>query len=311
MRKFDIIIVVLASLLSFCLINSAYPALIGSTSISTQGTIDYGGNNLATLKFATGFESIGNLNRQCGSDLSIKNEVTGTNVNFQTYGDGSFWNEPSAINHGITPYDGSHCLGGYIPSSRLEILLVQDPTAGYNWGTTLGIMNQFYLSEWQYFPVGWKLSSSSDWQMVLQITGSRYEPNGAYYPLMGIMIEDHHFDGVSPLSISFRYTSWDSKACQGYYNNSWTGMIRGGWNHIEWFQTWSTTSAECWAKWNGHLLWHVIGTYTDTTYRHGTVPFITMYPGTNRFQIDIGKLYGPGPKYAYWDDWEIWDGVPK
>jgi hypothetical protein len=268
-------------------------------------------SSTATKRFATGFEDMASVVGTPGFEWSVKNQVDGLGVKFYVWGPAStqIWIEPTQQNHGIPPHSGSKFLGGKTAAggSRLEILLINDPSRGYSDLARLGLQEQFYLSVWMYLPGDWKMYSS-DWYMPLQITGKSRSP---WAPYVGIMLMDAYRDGVSPVTVQFYRRDSNANA---HYSDTHTNFAlpRGRWFRIEWFQTWSDTAARVCCKIDGQLLWDHNGSYFCERHR-ATETLTTLFQGGATFMMEIGKIYHydtTGEHYCYWDDLEIWDGLP-
>lgn len=157
MRKYNSTMVVVIFLLSTALITSVHPATLGSTSLSTQGNIDYNGHMGLPLLYSTDFETV----TSSGSTLSN----LGADYYLDLEGGGTFWVEGYNGNQlptGVTPHDGStRCLGLSTPATSSTPHRSEFAIKDIN--SQFGVITEYYVSAWLYLPPGWTVS---DWYSI-------------------------------------------------------------------------------------------------------------------------------------------------
>jgi hypothetical protein len=193
MRKFNLAIVVLVSLVGSGLITSAYPVISSSKSLATQGNIDYNNGHIPpglALLYSTDFETV-TVTDSHHISISIKH--------FFNYGPPSspFWMEGYDQFNGITPHSGTRALGlARVNIERNEFIL---------WNWQWDFSNTWYIREWLHFPSDWSIPSGG-WEVLFGFGDAKYPPG---YPWIGVSAE--------PTSTPGTFTIYASGS--GFYNN--------------------------------------------------------------------------------------------
>src|SRR5512136_2404740 len=109
-----------------------------------------------TKKFSTGFETPFASTNGGYTHFSLRNEVTGTDIDLVNNGDGQIWRETS-----FPARSGIACCGTNT-RGRMEFLFPEETMA------QLGCQDQIYVSVWIHVPAGFKWGS---WMFLNQFGG--------------------------------------------------------------------------------------------------------------------------------------------
>jgi len=146
MRKYNLTIVAIIFLVSTAFITSAHPALLSSTSLSTQGNIDYNGHMGLPFLYSTDFETV---TKQSSTSLNMGIE------NLFVMEGATMWVEGRDLTTpGITAHSGTKSIG-MSGGTRNEFELNH---LSNNFGIT-----EYYVSIWIFLPVGFTVL---DWYSI-------------------------------------------------------------------------------------------------------------------------------------------------
>jgi len=218
MRKYNSTIVVVIFLLSTALITSAHPAILGSTSLSTQGNIDYNNGHIPpglTLLYSTDFEKV---------TVTDSHHISIPLTHYFNYGPPSspFWmDDGTYMANSPTPHSGTSCLGlARVNIERSEFIL---------WNWQWDFSNTWYFREWLYFPPGWSIPNGG-WEVIFGFGDAKYPPG---YPWISLTIEPTGTAGVFTM---YAGGSGFNNNYNGPYGTPVTATLpRGQWSKWEFY----------------------------------------------------------------------------
>lgn len=233
MRKHNLMIVFLLSLLCFSFITPIYSAFSQSTGIpiSSQGRVVYDGHYGLTLKYSTDFENVVKTD-EYSLNLTIPNYI-------YTQGDGGarVWIEGlDTTTLGITPHSGSRCLGLEVTDLSLSRRAQLDVYIG-QYAPLTG--DEYYFKGWYFLPPDWTIDTSDE----AVVAGNYYSIANPFSNLPSfnpiVEIELHPgrvgntWDGTFDLAVTYRGDKWYPD-WSVYDNFPWMAL-RGRWFPIEWY----------------------------------------------------------------------------